>query len=79
MICDGCNVREPFEHRCHSTSGSGRTIPEMVVRGERVPRACECEPCREEDRIFAAEYPERRPGESAMEFTGRSLGERRDV
>lgn len=32
-----------------------------------------------ERRIQAAEHPRRRGGESATEFTGRLLGERRDV
>ena len=37
LICDGCNVREPFEHRCHGSR--------MQVRGENVSGACECEGC----------------------------------
>lgn len=34
-LCDGCNVREPFEHRCHGDDG-GRSCecPECVVAFE---------------------------------------------
>lgn len=38
IICDGCNVREPHEHRCH---GQGP----IMVQGDRQDIACECEPC----------------------------------
>lgn len=36
-ICDGCNVREPYEHRCHR----GRS----VVHGEQTGRKCQCVEC----------------------------------
>lgn len=36
-ICDGCNVREPFEHRCHR----GRS----VVQGEQTGKKCQCVEC----------------------------------
>jgi hypothetical protein len=39
IICDGCNVRAPFEHRCH-----GRNA---YVRGERTGKACDCQECRD--------------------------------
>lgn len=39
VICDGCNVREPFEHRCHGE--------QSVVMGEQTGKPCECQPCRE--------------------------------
>lgn len=35
-ICDGCNVREPFEHRCHGSDGEW-------LDG----RVCVCDECRE--------------------------------
>ena len=38
IICDGCNVNEPFEHRCH---GEGR----IMVRGDVIDGACECTTC----------------------------------
>lgn len=39
IICDGCNVRDPFEHRCHGSNS--------YVRGERVGLPCECWQCLE--------------------------------
>lgn len=36
FLCDGCAVREPFEHRCH--------------RGDGV-YTCSCEECRNEPRM----------------------------
>ena len=36
-ICDGCNVRAPWEHRCHGNR--------MRVGGEAVEGSCECEEC----------------------------------
>lgn len=38
IICDGCNVNEPHEHKCH--------IHNIVVRGEFTDFNCECIPCR---------------------------------
>jgi hypothetical protein len=40
-LCDGCRVREPFEHRCHGDDGAWMGDP-----------ACTCEECREADRRF---------------------------
>lgn len=39
VLCDGCNVRGCFEHRCHN--GSGR----VMVRGERSDKRCQCPTC----------------------------------
>ncbi len=36
-ICDGCNVRPPFEHRCHGSRA--------VVRGEQTGEPCRCVEC----------------------------------
>lgn len=47
-ICDGCNVREPFEHRCHGSR--------MQVRGENVIGACQCEDCKPFD--YGGSIPE---------------------
>lgn len=33
-VCDGCNVKEPWEHRCHGD--------DAVVLGERVGGPCRC-------------------------------------
>ena len=50
-ICDGCNVRAPFEHRCHEDR--------PMVRGEiAFGWTCECELChpsQEEIAAFQAE------------------------
>ena len=48
MLCDGCNVREGHEHRCHSDSGQ----KDMMVKGERVWATCGCEECAEVRRLF---------------------------
>jgi hypothetical protein len=37
LICDGCNVRPPFEHRCHGDRA--------FVRGEATGKSCQCEDC----------------------------------
>lgn len=37
IICDGCNIREPFEHKCHGKNA--------IVRGEQTNRSCECQVC----------------------------------
>jgi hypothetical protein len=39
VICDGCRVNEPFEHRCH-----GRMAR---VNDEPVGKPCECSECSE--------------------------------
>lgn len=42
MICDGCNVHKPHEHRCHGLN----TITRF---GDILSTACECPGCREAD------------------------------
>ena len=37
ILCDGCNVNRPFEHRCHR----GRAM----VNGEQTGRPCQCAEC----------------------------------
>lgn len=37
VICDGCNVRGNWEHRCH-----GRR---SVVQGEQTNKQCQCPDC----------------------------------
>jgi hypothetical protein len=37
IICDGCNVRHPFEHRCHRTH--------ITILGERTKLNCQCNLC----------------------------------
>lgn len=37
IICDGCNVRGSWEHRCH-----GR---KSVVQGEQTGKQCQCPDC----------------------------------
>jgi hypothetical protein len=37
VICDGCNVRPPFEHRCHEDRPH--------VNGALVEGRCECDLC----------------------------------
>jgi len=39
--CDGCRVREGWEHKCHSITGQ----KEIMLKGEREFRYCECEEC----------------------------------
>lgn len=44
MLCDGCNVNEGWEHRCHAPNQRPTTI---TVRGEHIPDAiCSCEECK---------------------------------
>lgn len=37
IICDGCNVRHPFEHRCHGSRA--------MVMGRQTNRSCQCTDC----------------------------------
>jgi hypothetical protein len=37
VICDGCNVRGNWEHRCHGTRS--------VVAGEQTNKQCQCPDC----------------------------------
>ncbi len=37
VICDGCDVEQPFEHRCHNERA--------VVRGEQKDEKCLCVNC----------------------------------
>lgn len=39
ILCDGCNVREPHEHRCHGKEGP------ITVQGDRMNAGCECQDC----------------------------------
>lgn len=36
IICDGCNVQEPYEHRCHGQN-------QISIGGEIQDGACDCE------------------------------------
>ena len=42
MLCDGCNVNWPHEHRCHNIGFVGF----ITVYGDKVYQRCECERCR---------------------------------
>lgn len=44
ILCDGCNVRNLWEHRCHKDKA--------IVKGVFAGKPCECPDCRESDRIF---------------------------
>jgi hypothetical protein len=46
IICDGCNVRAPFEHRCHEDN--------VLVNGEKTGKPCECPICRGKERFLAS-------------------------
>ena len=37
VICDGCNVRGNWEHRCHGARS--------VVQGEQTNKQCQCPDC----------------------------------
>lgn len=39
VICDGCNVRQRWEHRCHGGYN-------VLVMGQRYHGHCECRDCR---------------------------------
>ena len=39
IICDGCNVNKPWEHRCHEENA--------YVGGEKTNKPCECAECKE--------------------------------
>ena len=54
-ICDGCNVREPFEHRCHGS--------QATVRGERTGLPCECSECDE----IAGPFPRSAPSSEQVQ------------
>lgn len=45
VICDGCNVRPPWEHRCHGDEA-------VTVGGDRIPLPCGCVECAEARRLF---------------------------
>ena len=38
-LCDGCNVRGVFEHRCHNLAGR------VMVGGQRSDKRCQCPGC----------------------------------
>lgn len=50
VICDGCAVREPWEHKCHGTN--------IVVRGEHTTKNCECPRCNHLGTTFKLKMPE---------------------
>lgn len=39
ILCDGCRVQRPFEHRCHGEHSA--------IMGEQTGRRCECRECLE--------------------------------
>lgn len=41
FLCGGCNVREPWEHRCHSNHG------QVCLCDDCLGRRCRCQECRE--------------------------------
>ena len=43
-ICDGCNVYNPWEHKCHGY--------DILVEGEKTNKICACPQCRELDLEF---------------------------
>ncbi len=45
VICDGCNVFHPHEHRCHGENA--------FVHGEATGKPCECPLCFEIERCWA--------------------------
>lgn len=54
-ICDGCDVFNGWEHKCHGKNA--------VVRGERTNKPCECRPCafahlptEEQEKLACANY-----------------------
>ena len=48
VVCDGCNVQAPFEHRCHEDR--------VFVNGVKKPlKTCECPVCKEAGRIVRGE------------------------
>ena len=42
MVCDGCNVRDGWEHRCHTPNGFPGPV---TIRGERFFLRCDCSDC----------------------------------
>lgn len=69
MLCDGCNVNEGWEHRCHTRNQKPSTI---TVRGERIPDAlCSCPTCKIEHE-FAEKL--RRESEDALRNSTRPSG-----
>lgn len=55
IICDGCNVRDGWEHKCHGKNA--------MVQGERTSKLCECRPCAfahllipEQEKLACANY-----------------------
>lgn len=52
-LCDGCNVNEPFEHRCHGAFGP------ITVRGESLDAGCSCSECiAERDEVLGGGVPD---------------------
>lgn len=47
VICDGCNVRKGWEHRCHSGLQFGESFARIMIRGEaHEDTICECSECK---------------------------------
>lgn len=46
VICDGCNVRSPHEHRCHGD--------DAWVCGRATGQPCQCPPCAEAKSFVAS-------------------------
>ena len=44
IICDGCNVKDGWEHRCHGDRA--------MVLGVQTLRPCECKECRELEAVY---------------------------
>lgn len=42
ILCDGCLVRAPFEHRCHTPKGEPDAL---MMRGEMRYGVCACPIC----------------------------------
>ncbi len=41
ILCDGCNVRKGWEHRCHNVG----FVSYIMVKGERHYHRCDCQEC----------------------------------
>lgn len=51
VICDGCAVRDGYEHRCHGDKS--------MIRGEQTNKPCECHECREVESLSIEEIRQR--------------------
>ena len=55
IFCDGCNVRPPHEHRCHSIGRDGEP-GRIMIRGEGRHGVCGCQECKEPTAEELAEF-----------------------